>query len=127
MRHSYLDKFITQAKVFFKATDKHYETKNRDGKEESEMRIDAYAQVQQVYQTQKVNRSQKTGNAVKSDKVQISSLGKEIQTAKAAVAGSPDIREELTAPIKARIQSGTYEVSNSSFAEKLLQKFEEVR
>lgn len=91
------------------------------------MRIDAYAQVQQVYQTQKVNRSQKTGNAVKSDKVQISSLGKEIQTAKAAVAGSPDIREELTAPIKARIQSGTYEVSNSSFAEKLLQKFEEVR
>lgn len=91
------------------------------------MRIDAYAQVQQVYQTQKVNRSQKTGNAVNSDKVQISSLGKEIQTAKAAVAGSPDIREELTAPIKARIQSGTYEVSNSSFAEKLLQKFEEVR
>uniref|UniRef100_UPI004055C89B flagellar biosynthesis anti-sigma factor FlgM n=1 Tax=Acetatifactor sp. TaxID=1872090 RepID=UPI004055C89B len=91
------------------------------------MRIDAYAQVQQLYQTQKVNRSQKTGSVAKSDKVQISSLGKDIQTAKAAVAGSPDIREELTAPIKARIQNGTYEVSNQSFAEKLMQKFVEVR
>lgn len=91
------------------------------------MRIDAYAQVQQLYQTQKVNRSQKTGSVAKSDKVQISSLGKDIQTAKAAVAGSPDIREELTAPIKAQIQNGTYEVSNRSFAEKLMQKFEEVR
>lgn len=91
------------------------------------MRIDAYTQVQQLYQTQKINRSQKSGNVTKSDKVQISSFGKEIQAAKAAVAGSPDIREELTAPIKAKIQNGTYEVSNSSFAEKLLQKYEEMR
>lgn len=91
------------------------------------MRIDAYAQVQQLYQTQKINRTQKTGSVAKADKVQISSFGKDIQTAKAAVAGSPDIREELTAPIKAKIQNGTYEVSNQGFAEKLLQKFEEVR
>ncbi len=91
------------------------------------MRIDAYTQVQQLYQTQKVSRTQKTGSVAKTDKVQISSFGKDIQTAKAAVAGSPDIREELTAPIKARIQNGTYEVSNESFAEKLMQKFEEVR
>ena len=59
--------------------------------------------------------------------VQISSFGKDIQTAKAAVAGSPDIREELTAPIKAKIQNGTYSVDNGSFAEKLLQKYEEMR
>ena len=91
------------------------------------MRIDAYAQVQQMYQTQKVNRAQKTGNVMKSDKVQISSLGRDIQTAKAAVAGSPDIREELTAPIKAKIDNGTYEVSNQTFAEKLMQKYEEMR
>lgn len=91
------------------------------------MRIDAYAQVQQLYQTQKVNRAQKTGNVMKSDKVQISSLGRDIQAAKAAVAGSPDIREELTAPIKAKIDNGTYEVSNQAFAEKLMQKYEEMR
>lgn len=91
------------------------------------MRIEAYTQVQQLYQSQKVNRNQKTGSSAKSDNLQISSFGKDIQTAKAAVAGSPDIREELTAPIKARIQNGTYEVSCESFADKLLQKYEEMR
>ncbi len=91
------------------------------------MRIEAYTQVQQLYQSQKINRSQKTGAVDRTDKVQISSLGKDIHTAKAAVADSPDIREELTAPIKTRIQNGTYEVSNESFAAKLLSKYEEMR
>lgn len=91
------------------------------------MRIEAYTQVQQIYQSQKAGKVQKTGNVAKSDKVQISSFGKDIQIAKAAVAGSPDVREELTAPIKAKIQSGTYEVSNASFADKLLKKYEEMR
>ncbi len=91
------------------------------------MRIEAYAQVQQLYQSQKVNRSQKTGKISQTDKVQISSLGKDIQIAKAAVADAPDIREELTAPIKARIQNGTYAVDNETFADKLLKKYEEMR
>lgn len=91
------------------------------------MRIEAYTQVQQVYQSQKAGRNQKTESAAKSDKLQISSFGKDIQTAKAAVAGAPDIREELTAPIKAKIQNGTYEVSKESFADKLMQKYEEMR
>ena len=91
------------------------------------MRIEAYTQVQQLYQTRKVNKAQQTGSVARTDEVQISSLGKDIQTAKAAVAGSPDIREELTAPIKAKIQNGTYSVDNGSFAEKLLQKYEEMR
>ncbi len=91
------------------------------------MRIEAYTQVQQLYQSKKVNRSQKAGGGAQTDKLQISSIGKDIQTAKAAVAGTPDIREELTAPIKARIQSGTYAVDNGSFADKLLKKYEEMR
>ena len=91
------------------------------------MRIEAYNQVQQMYQSQKVNRTQKTGAASVKDKLQISSIGKEFQAAKAAVAASPDIREELTAPIKERIQNGTYEVSCESFAAKLLSKYEEMR
>lgn len=91
------------------------------------MRIEAYTQVQQLYQSQKVSRNQKIGNTAQSDKVQISSFGKDIQIAKAAVAGSPDVREELTAPIKAKIQDGTYAVSNGSFADKLLEKYEEMR
>ena len=101
--------------------------KTQHGKEESDMRIEAYNQVQQIYQSQKVNRSQKTGKVASTDRLQISSFGKDIQTAKAAVAGASDIREDVTAPIKARIQSGTYQVSPKSFAEKLLKKYEEMR
>ena len=91
------------------------------------MRIEAYTQVQQVYQSQKVKRTQKTGQVSVNDQVQISSLGKDIQSAKTAVANSADIREDLVAPIKTRIQYGTYEVSNASFAEKLLSKMKEMR
>lgn len=91
------------------------------------MRIEAYTQVQQLYQTKKIKQTQKTENVSHADQVQISSLGKDFQTAKAAVAGSPDIREELTARIKAQVKNGTYRVDNSTFAEKLLQKYEEMR
>ena len=73
------------------------------------------------------SRTQKTQTASHTDRLQISSQGKDFQTAKSAVAAAPDIREELTAPIKARIQNGTYGVDNASFAEKLLQKQEEMR
>ena len=55
----------------------------------------------------------------------ISSVGKDIQTAKQAVANSSDIREELTAPIKASIEAGTYSVSDDDFAGRLLEKYEE--
>ncbi|HIW81809.1 MAG TPA: flagellar biosynthesis anti-sigma factor FlgM [Candidatus Acetatifactor stercoripullorum] len=91
------------------------------------MRVEAYTQVQQLYQSQTVNKGQRTGGAGRTDKVQISSLGKDIQSARAAVAESPDIREELTAPIKAQLQNGTYEVDNDSFAERLLEKYMEMR
>ena len=91
------------------------------------MRIEAYGQVQQLYQAKKVNKTQQSGSVSYSDQVQISSLGKDFQTAKAAVAESPDIREELTASIKAKVQAGTYQVDNATFAEKLLQKYEEMR
>jgi negative regulator of flagellin synthesis FlgM len=54
-------------------------------------------------------------------------MGKDILSAKAALAATPDIREDVTAPIKAKLNAGTYEVSAESFAEKLLQKYEEMR
>ena len=91
------------------------------------MRIEAYTQVQQLYQTRKVNKAQQTGTVARTDEVQISSLGKDIQTAKAAVAAAPDVRADLIAPIKAQVQNGTYSVEPGSFAEKLLQKYEEMR
>lgn len=91
------------------------------------MRVEAYTQVQQIYQSQTIGQNQKTGSAKRADKLQISSFGKDIQTAKTALAESPDIREELTAPIKARIESGTYQVDYSSLADRLLEKYKEMR
>lgn len=91
------------------------------------MRIEAYTQVQQIYDTKKTAKSRLKGNAGSSDQLQISSFGKDIQSAKQAVAASSDIREDVTAPIKAKLQSGNYEVSTDSFADKLMQKYEEMR
>ena len=54
------------------------------------MRIEAYTQVQQLYQSQKLSRTQKTKTATHTDRLQISSQGKDFQTAKAAVAAAPD-------------------------------------
>lgn len=91
------------------------------------MRIEAYTQVQQFYKTKKVAKAESKKNVSFSDQLQISNIGKDMQVAKAAVAESSDIREDVTAPIKARIQAGTYEVSTDSFADKLLEKYDEMR
>ena len=57
------------------------------------MRIEAYNQVQQLYQTKKLNQTQKATNAYPVDQLQISSRGRDFQIAKSAVQASPDIRE----------------------------------
>lgn len=87
------------------------------------MRIQSYIQVQQLYNTQKPSRTQKSTQTSFSDKLQISTMGKDIQTAKSALANTSDIREDKIAGIKAAIQDGTYEVSGASFADKLLEKY----
>lgn len=91
------------------------------------MRVEAYQQVQQIYKTKKVNQTQKASSTSQMDQLQISSFGKDIQTAKAAVADAPDVRAERIASIKAQMQNGTYKVDNAAFAEKLLSKYEEMR
>ena len=91
------------------------------------MRIEAYTQVQQIYKTSKTDKSQKkAGTGFAGDQLEISSLGKDYQVAKQAVAASRDIREEITAPLKSSIQAGTYEVSAGKFADKLFQKMKEM-
>ncbi len=90
------------------------------------MRIEAYSQVQQLYGAKNRTKTQKTAKNTASDQIQISSIGKDIQTAKNAVAAADDIRSELTAPLKASIANGTYQVSAESFAEKLMKQYEEM-
>lgn len=91
------------------------------------MRIEAYTQVQQIYQTKKASKTEQSVRAGHKDQVQISSMGKDIQTAKTAVAAAADIRENVTAPIKTALQNGTYKVEEESFAAKLYEKYQEMR
>lgn len=84
------------------------------------MRINPYIQVQQVYNPKKPGGMKKTEGAGRMDDVNISSIGKDIQTAKQAVAAAPDVRAELVEPIRAAVKNGTYDVSGESFADKLL-------
>lgn len=91
------------------------------------MRIESLNQVSQIYQKQRLAKAHAATQAKTTDSLQISSFGKDIQTAKAALREASDIREEVVAPIKAKVADGTYSVDTDSFAEKLLAKYEEMR
>ncbi len=90
------------------------------------MKINPYIQVQQTYSAKKAGAVKKTGTAGRADNVEISNIGREIQVAKQAVANAPDIRKDVTEPIRAAVNNGTYAVSGESFAEKLLKAAGEI-
>lgn len=87
------------------------------------MRIDAYAQVQQLYSNNQVQKRQKETKTTFRDQLQISSKGKDIQTAKNAVANAADVRETLVETLKTAVNAGTYEVSEEKFAQKIFEKY----
>jgi negative regulator of flagellin synthesis FlgM len=88
------------------------------------MRVDAFAQIQSMYNLGNKNKQVKTEtNKSFSDQLQISSIGKDLRTAKQAVASTSDVREDLVADIKSKIDAGTYSVDSDSLAEKLFAKF----
>ncbi len=88
------------------------------------MRIDAYNQIAAVYNTTKTNKTASTGKVASArDEVQISSVGRDLQLAKQAVAEASDIREDKVADVKKQIDSGSYQVDTEDFASVLLAKF----
>ena len=87
------------------------------------MRIEAYTQVQQLYNSAKVQKEANVQKKGQTDQVQISSMGLNIQAAKAAVKAADDIRFDKVNPIKEAIANGTYNVSAESFADKLMEKY----
>ena len=92
------------------------------------MRIEAYSQIQQVYKPkQSAKNKQADAASLSSDQLQISSVGKDFQIVKSAVAAAPDVREDIVASIRAKIDDGTYQVDTSAFADKLLAKIDEMR
>lgn len=88
------------------------------------MRIEAYNQVAQIYNTNKITETSKTEKAAAGrDEVQISSIGRDYQIAKQAVAEASDIREDKVAEVVAKVNSGNYNVSAGDFASKLLERY----
>ncbi len=88
------------------------------------MRIDALAEISQVYQA---NGTRKKANVTSAgysrDSVEISNFGRELQAAKQAVAQAPDIREDRVEELKNSIANGTYSVPMGALADKLLNGF----
>ncbi len=91
------------------------------------MRIDAYNAISQTYGVKGKYKTEAAAKKSSTDKVEISDFGRELQVAKKAVAGAPDVRADRVAELKSQIQNGTYNVSGESFAEKLMAKYEEMR
>ena len=90
------------------------------------MRIDAYNQISQIYGVNGKMKTAQTSRVSKTDKVEISSFGRDLQIAKQAVANSPDVRTDKVDQLKSQIENGTYNVDADSFADMLLQKFSEI-
>lgn len=90
------------------------------------MRIGTYNMISQIYgngYTKKSNTANGTSYASFKDEVNFSSLGKDMQVAKNALAGVPDTRANLVNDIKSRMDNGTYEVDTDDFAAKLMSAF----
>lgn len=88
------------------------------------MRIEAYSQIQNLYNISKP-AGKKDSSAVPDfkDKLNISGAGKDLQVAKKAVAAAPDVREDKIAALKEAYENGTYHVSGSDFADRILEKY----
>jgi negative regulator of flagellin synthesis FlgM len=89
------------------------------------MRIDAYNQIQQIYEPKKVSKyeDKKTSKAGFGDSLSLSRTAQDATVAKQALSTTPDVREDLVNSLKQRIDEGTYEVDTADFASKLLEKY----
>lgn len=90
------------------------------------MRIGTYNMINQVYgnkNAKKTNAASSTSYASFKDEVSFSSMGKDMQVAKNALAGVSDVRASRVEELKAKVQSGTYDVSPEAFADKLIKAY----
>lgn len=85
---------------------------------------DASAQMIQQYQKNDGLRQESDravgGVVAPEEKVDLSTKARDVQTAKNAMAGIPDIREEKVQDLKNRIEAGTYGVNGEQIAGKMI-------
>lgn len=92
------------------------------------MRIDTYNQVAQLYESHTMKKKQNAdgvGKKLEKDQVSFSSMGQDMQIAKAALKKVSDVREDKVASLKQRIAEGTYYVSPEAFADKMIAAYNE--
>ena len=87
------------------------------------MRISSMMQVSQIYNANATKSTTKTTSTGKKDQLELSTLGKDYQVAKAAVSAASDVREDKVAALKASMADGSYQVSTEDFANKLLEAY----
>lgn len=90
------------------------------------MRIDAYNKIAQVYDTTSKVKADASKKAYNTDKVEISSFGKDLQIAKKAVADCDDVRADKVAEMKAKYNSDSYQIDLSAVADAFMRKLQEV-
>lgn len=83
------------------------------------MRIDAYMQVNQLYNSNKTRKTVKTGKADQKDSLEISDFGNAYQVAKQATSQNSAVRQSRVDEIQAQMAAGTYHVSIEDVADKL--------
>lgn len=85
------------------------------------MRVEAYSAVSRIYQKGAAAAVKKSSSTASySDKLEISRSARDYQVAKEAVNNASDIREDKVALIKAKMASGSYNVSAEAVAQKML-------
>jgi len=89
---------------------------------------DVNAQLVQQYQrndnvTAAADRQAGTGTVKPEEKVNLSTMAKEIHQAKVEVSKMPDVREEKVQEIRNQVEKGTYSVSGEQIANKMVGEF----
>lgn len=83
------------------------------------MRIDAYMQVNQLYNTNKTKGKAKQEKNSAKDSLEISDFGNAYHVAKQAVSQGSDVRAERVKEIQEKLAAGTYNVSIEDVADKM--------
>ncbi len=83
------------------------------------MRIDAYMQVNQLYNTNKTKSKAKQEKTSSKDSLEISDFGNAYHVAKQAVSQGSDVRAERVREIQEKLAAGTYNVSIEDVADKM--------
>lgn len=87
------------------------------------MRINSINKVDQIYRKTSAKNNVASTKKTTSDRIEISTMGKDLQIAKKAVSEADDVRWDKVNDIKRRMQSGTYNVSCEEVAEKMVESY----